>query len=245
MAIISFNPDGWVTRTAGFPRIVQSILFDISLHNWRTGTAMSLAHYQIITADLGQEQAMNIADMLLQAGKIEQGDDGSIWSPDAVEEWAKAEKIRAAKSRGGQAKPAPKAKPIAPKRPAAQPVARIKREVTPAPPSAEEVAAAEKVLSVQNAAAQLAANVERLAEEWNAMASACGAPQIERMTESRVAAARSRIKEYGIERLAEQLRKIPETVLLKGKGVTFDWFLRPETCGKLAAGAFDKREDGA
>jgi hypothetical protein len=101
MAQIIFSPEAWTSRTAGFPRLVSSILFEISLHNWRTGTSMSLAHYGIITSDLPPDQANGIADMLCAAGAIQQDDHG-IWSPAAIEEWRKAEDRRIAQSTGGR-----------------------------------------------------------------------------------------------------------------------------------------------
>ncbi|WP_375188456.1 hypothetical protein [Sphingobium yanoikuyae] len=249
---ISFNPEAWASRTTGFPRIVQSVLFDISLHNWRTGTAMSLAHFKIITADLGEDQAMGIADMLLGADKIEQMDDGSIFSPEAVEEWQKAETLRQQRARGGAAtagiaksRTKAKPKPAPRKKSSVTPAEPVKPDVQPAAPDPATEEAVKIIQEKRDAAATLEENIKRLGEAWNAMASRNGLSQIEAMTDKRKEGAGARIREWGIDRLVDAIATVPEFPFLMGKNdngwkANFDWLVRPERCAKLVEGGYER-----
>lgn len=250
MIKIDFSPEAWTTRCAGFPRLAQSVLFDISMHNWRTGAAMSLSHFRLITSDIGDEQALAIADMLMGAGKIDQGEDGSIWSPDAIEEHQRAARLRDARSRGGtttagvkKPRKPEKAKPAPAKKSQAKPAAPAKIDVQPAPVDPATEDAVQQISAVEQAKATLADNVKRLGEAWNAMASRNGLAQIEKMTEARAKGAGARIKEFGIERLLSAIETIPQSEFLMGKNgdgwkMNFDTLIRPERCAKLVEGGY-------
>ena len=248
MAIISFDPEAWASRNIGFPRLVQSVLFDISLHNFRTGTSMSLGHYKIITADLG-EQAMRIADMLAQAGKIEQDDNG-IWSPEAIEEWNKAEKLRLQRARGGSSRPKREpARPAAPVKIDAQPAPPPPSPPPPAPPTEEDAEAVARAERAMAAKQELAANVQRLAEAWNAMAQRSGLTLIAKMNEKRCEQAAARIKEYGIDTMLKAVESIPASPFLVGNNergwkMDIDSLLQKSTCLKLIEGKYHNAAEG-
>ncbi len=240
MAIIKFDPQAWTARTAGMPRIVQSVLFDISLYNWRGGTSMPLAHYNIITADLGREQADAIADMLHDAGLIAQDEHG-IWSVSAIEEWNVANALSEKRAAAGRMtkgikkprRPQQPAKPVRRAKPTALPVDPPAAPPPPAPPSAEDQEAAKKIHDAQEARATLAENVAKLAEAWNQFAVQHGCPQIEKMTEGRIENAAARVREYGIVRLHRALSVAMESG--PGRKLTFDAFVHQGTCAGLVA----------
>lgn len=254
MATISFSPEAWTARTAGFPRLVSSILFEISLHNWRTGTSMSLAHYGIITSDLPPEQSNGIADMLCAAGAIQQDDHG-IWSPPAIEEWRKAEDRRIAQSTGGRngaggKKPrqAP-AQPAEPPLPTAEPIAPPAPATPPEPPKEEDEEAVAKIERARAAREALEGNVKRLGEAWNAMALASGLPQIQKLSDKRKEHARARIKEHGIDAMLRAVESIPQSAFLLGSNdrkwvIDFDTVLQSSTCLKLIEGRYHSQGDG-
>lgn len=254
MATISFSPEAWTARTAGFPRLVSSILFEISLHNWRTGTSMSLAHYGIITSDLPPEQSNGIADMLCAAGAIQQ-DDYGIWSPAAIEEWRKAEDRRLAQSTGGRngagvRKPrqAP-AQPVAPQPPAAAPIAPPAPAAPPEPPKEEDEEAVAKIERARAAREALEGNVKRLGEAWNAMALASGLPQIQKLSDKRKEHARARIKEHGIDAMLKAVESIPQSPFLMGSNdrkwaADFDFVLQSSSCLKLIEGRYHHEGEG-
>lgn len=253
---ISFDPDAWTARTAGYPRLVSAILFDISLHNWRTGTSMSLAHYGIITSDMPPEQANGIADMLCASGAIQQDDHG-IWSPAAIEEWAIADKLRQQRGRGGSnsaGKPRRKpAQPQAPKAASVEPIAPAAPAASPAPPSEEDAVAIAKIeaarMEAQTARATLAKNIERLANAWNAMALKGGIPQIKVMTDKRKEQAGARIREHGIDVMLKAVESIPAAPFLTGQNdrgwkADIEFLLQPSSCLKLIEGSYHHDGEG-
>jgi len=254
MATISFSPEAWTSRTAGFPRLVSSILFEISLHNWRTGTSMSLAHYGIITSDLPPEQSNGIADMLCAAGAIQQDDHG-IWSPAAIEEWRKAEDRRIAQSTGGRNGAGGKkprrasATPIAPQLPAAAPIAPPAPTEPPEPPKEEDEEAVAKIERARAAREALEGNVKRLGEAWNAMALAHGLSQIQKLSDKRKEHARARIKEHGIDAMLKAVESIPQSPFLMGSNdrkwtADFDFVLQSSSCLKLIEGRYHHEGEG-
>lgn len=254
MAKIQFDPDAWSARTSGFPRLVSSILFEISLHNWRNGTSMSLAHYSIITSDLPPEQANGIADMLCAAGAIQQDDHG-IWSPAAIEEWAAADRWRAGRARGGfstkgMAKPKrPAAEPVAPTPPAVTPVEPPAPAAAPAPPSEEDEAAVAKIQAAAEARKVLMANIQRLGDAWNAMAIKAGLTQIKAISDKRKEHAGARIREHGIDAMLKAVDGVPESPFLMGANdrkwtMDFDALLQASTCLKLIEGRYHHQGEG-
>lgn len=257
MAIILFNPEAWASRTTGFPRLVQSILFDISLHNWRTGTSMSLAHYRIITSDLSEEQALGIADMLHGAGKIEQDDNG-IWSPDAIEEWSKAEILRQQRARGGSSSPTrtPRAaapfevKPVEPTKPEVKPAPPPPAGPAPAAPTGEDDAALAKIEAANKAREALNTNIRKLAEAWNVMALKSGLPEIKAMSDKRKEQSGARIREHGIDAMLKAVEAIPASDFLMGRVgksgwmASFDFILQPSSCLKLIEGTYHQQGEG-
>ena len=247
MAKISFDPEAWSARTQGFPRLVAAILFDISLHNWRTGTSMSLAHYRIITSDLpGQGEA--IADMLLQAGAIEQDDNG-IWSPAAIAEWSAAEQWREGRAKGGRNKAKAQPKPVERAKPAVKPAPPAAPAPAPAPPSEEDQEAAAKVQRVEDARKALTANIQRLGEAWNAMALKSGLAQIKAISDKRKEQSGARIREHGIDALLAAVEAIPQSAFLMGENdrkwvADFDFIIQPSSCLKLIEGKYHVQGEG-
>lgn len=78
---------------------------------------------------------------------------------------------------------------------------------------------------------------------WNIMAATVGLPQVTRMDEKRIEAARALVGEFGADAISDHIRTIPSSKFLTGGGeqgftAKFDWLMKPENFAGLIEGKY-------
>lgn len=100
---VAFFMDAWYGGTARMSRTVESVYFQVCLYNWDKVRAVPRAEQTLMLADLeGRGEA--IVDALVDGEHLKRNDDGSIYSPRALDEAESAFALWEARSRGGRGK---------------------------------------------------------------------------------------------------------------------------------------------
>lgn len=233
-SFVPFYFDDWKGGTNHMTRLVRSVYFDLCLFTWDKMRAVPRATVKLMLADLGDQGAM-IVDALVEDGSLVRNEDGSIYSPRALEEGQKAYRIWEGKSAGGRHAriKSDETKP--------QHRSKSARHTIPLPePEPEDSSPSE---SSHFGAKDIVAG-------WNDMAASCGLPQVAKVTEERAKRLKARIEEHGAEPIVEAIKEIPETPFLLGENdrgwkANFDFLLVPRNCAKLIEGAYKRDERGS
>jgi hypothetical protein len=116
---VQINLQAWEADTARMPRLIKAVYFDVCFHNWNHVEPMPVSEQSMVFADLWDQgdQAAGIIDVLVNAGKLIRGEDGSLYDERALEAGRTAARLYEIKSQGGKrgaeatnSKRAPKAK---------------------------------------------------------------------------------------------------------------------------------------
>lgn len=89
-------------------------------------------------------------------------------------------------------------------------------------------------------------NIYIFIEEWNKLSDV---PKITSIRGTRATALKSRIDEYGEDKIIEAIKRIDKSSFLKGKNergwtINFDWFIKPSNFVKVLEGNYDDKPNG-
>ena len=254
---VAFYMDAWAGGTARMTRLVRSVYFDVCFHNWDKVEPMSEADQMLAFDDLGQ-QAQQILNVLVSAGKIIRNADGSLYNEKAIEEALKSADLYARKSGGGKKG---SAVTNAGRTPGITPAAivvgeKIREEENPSdknggdsPPLVGEADEEEEKPEIPEGdpeppAPRKSYDTAAIQRAWNEMACRNKLAQVVKMTEERRKKTRARIEEMGEAAILEAILLVPERPFLMGENdrrwkADYDFMVRPNTVTKiLEGGAF-------
>lgn len=201
---VQFNPTEWLADTARMPRIVRSVLFDLACYSYERAEAVPPSEVFLQTSDLPDGQGEAIISNLISGGHLVRNPDGTVYAPKALDAGIRALTLYEAKARGGRGgKPAGED--------LQEPPVMKPEEPTPLPDVG-------------------IASPQEIADGWNAMAAPHGYKQVVKMTPERHRRLLERIAEHGPDALLKAIETMPERRREDEAKLTFDAFLKPDTC---------------
>lgn len=99
---IAFYMSDWIAGTAGMPRVMWSLYFQICLYNWDKVRPMPESYLKVIASDLPVDEVGAHLQWMIDEGKLEIDEEKGFFSRRALDESMKAFELWEKKSKGGR-----------------------------------------------------------------------------------------------------------------------------------------------
>lgn len=254
---IAFYTSDWIAGVSNLTRPLRSVYMDICLYNWDKAKPMPLSQFKIAVMDLTPQESGAMLEMLIDAEKIVQDENGALTCVRALEEGRKAYDLWFKKSQGGK-----KARGSLNNDSLDESPTESEAEPYPYPDLVESTASTKGSGSknLQNldssgpkpilpeydeqerkAAPVNLSAVNLVSNKWNQMAVENGLPPIPSSTDKRKKEIHDIIAVHGIDDILAVIATIPESEFLLGKNdrmgpAKFDWSMK--NFDRIAAGEF-------
>ncbi len=101
-SFVAFYMSDWIAGTAGMPRNMWSLYFQICLYNWDKNRPMPESYLKIMAHDLPVEEVGEHLQWMMDEGKIDLDPETGFYCPRAIDEASKAYDLWEKKSKGGK-----------------------------------------------------------------------------------------------------------------------------------------------